>query len=228
MNDNIEEKEITTSPKAVSFEQTKKILEQMEKCTCVIKIKNTNGTGFFCKVPHNERQIPVLMTNFHVLYDKDEKIRDEKIICIQFKENNVKEFGEDRIIYKSKKYDTVIIKIRNEDNINNFFELDDNLLSKNPLLYKNESIYTIHYPSTKLSVSYGIVNDIQKNFEIKHACSTDKGSSGSPILKLDNNKIFAIHKQANNEEDINIGTFLKEPINEFINHSPYNYEIIKR
>ena len=219
MTDNIQEKEIASSPKAVTFEKTKIILDQMENYTCLIKINNTNGTGFFCNIPYNEKKIPVLMTNHHVLYDKSNIIRDNKFLIQLKNRNDVKKFDENRIIYFNKEYDISIIEIKKEDKIDNFLELDDNLLSKDPLLYKkykNESIYTIHSLSENLWVSYGIVNNIQ-DFDINHTCNTVQGSSGSPILNLVNNKVFGIHKKASKQFNYNIGTFLKEPINDFIN-----------
>ena len=48
-----------------------------------------------------------------------------------------------------------------------------------------------------------------------HRCSTDYGSTGSPILNLDNNKVIAIHKEGTNY-NYNMGTLLKLPIKDFI------------
>ena len=44
---------------------------------------------------------------------------------------------------------------------------------------------------------------------------TDKGSSGSPIINLKNNKVIGIHLKE--ENNFNIGLFLNYPIQEFIN-----------
>ena len=54
------------------------------------------------------------------------------------------------------------------------------------------------------------------NYNIKHACSTTKGSSGSPILNLSNNKVFGIHKEGSIIGNFNKGTFLKYPLNDFL------------
>ena len=35
----------------INYKCTKKILEQMEKNICKIKIEDNQGTGFFCKIP---------------------------------------------------------------------------------------------------------------------------------------------------------------------------------
>ena len=53
-------------------------------------------------------------------------------------------------------------------------------------------------------------------------------SSGSPILKLSNKKIFGIHKETVSKYNYNRGTFLKYPINEYLNKfNKFNNNIIK-
>ena len=51
----------------VTIKKTNKILEQLKKCVCKIKTKNGNGTGFFCKIPYNNIELSVLMTNYHII-----------------------------------------------------------------------------------------------------------------------------------------------------------------
>ena len=53
-----------------------------------------------------------------------------------------------------------------------------------------------------------------KNIILNHKCSTEGGSSGSPILNI-NNKLIGIHKERYNNKN-NKGTFLNYPIKEFI------------
>jgi len=53
---------------------------------------------------------------------------------------------------------------------------------------------------------------IKHNFN--HKCSTEGGSSGSPILNI-NNKLIGIHKESH-QNNCNIGTLLNYPIKEFI------------
>jgi len=51
-------------PIPVSIEGTKKILSQMENCTCIIFPKNDKkGTGFVCKIPFLGNYLPVLFIN---------------------------------------------------------------------------------------------------------------------------------------------------------------------
>ena len=67
------------------------------------------------------------------------------------------------------------------------------------------------------SISNGILNKIEK-YNIQHSCSTDNGSSGSPILNSENNKVIGIHKERLNPlNNYNYGTLLKYPLTDFIN-----------
>ena len=158
------------------------------------------------------------MTNNHVI---DEKyIKENKLIKISL--NDGKEYKDilfdNRIVYSREKYDTTIIELKEKDKINNYLELDKNLfLDNSNLFYEGKSIYAMHYPQgAKLSVSYGILNAIQ-DFKIKHFCNTETGSSGSPILNLDNNNVIGIHIGGSSHFSFNEGIFLKDPILEFTN-----------
>ena len=112
--------------------------------------------------------------------------------------------------------DITIIEIKEEDNINNYLELDDNII--NDIInnnnynkeYINETIYIIQYPENKLSVSYGILENIymDKKYNFNHKCSTKGGSSGSPILNIKSNKLIGIHKESKDKK-YNRGLFLK-------------------
>ena len=78
-------------------------------------------------------------------------------------------------------------------------------------------LFLIQYPEGKLSVSYGVLAKInENNYDFIHKCSTAGGSSGSPILKLDSNKIIGIHKNGGITLKNNKGVFLNFPIKEFI------------
>ena len=56
---------LTGLPKVISFESTKKIIEQMVKTICKIKIGEIQGTGFFCKIPfpNKNNMLNVFITN---------------------------------------------------------------------------------------------------------------------------------------------------------------------
>jgi len=99
-------------------------------------------------------------------------------------------------------------------------EIDDELFNDNIDL-DNQSIYIIQYPKycdeQKGAVSYGILNGIKDDYNLIYNCSIDHGSSGSPILKLSNQKIIGIHKEGVSKYNYNRGTLLKYPINEYLN-----------
>ena len=134
--------------------------------------------------------------------------------------------------YTSIEYDTTIIEISDNDKYINYLEIDDDIFDDENISIYNESIYIIQYPiygnHQKGAVSYGILNEMQNKYNITYYCSTDHGSSGSPILKLSNKKIFGIHKETVSKYNYNRGTFLKYPINEYLNKfNKFNNNIIK-
>ena len=215
-------------PTLLSIRCTEKILEQMKKNICKIKTQITEGTGFFCKIPfpNKENLLKVLITNNHIInkelfnskieisiYEKNEKI----ILDLSLSK---------RMKYPNPKFDITIIQILDNDNINDFLELDEqvieNIISNknNNKDFEGKTIYTIQYPQEGLSVSYGILDRLDNAYDFLHKCSTYKGSSGSPIMGI-NNKIIGIHKGDlhignDNGREYNIGAFLNLAINEFI------------
>ena len=207
-----------------------KILFQMKNCICKIKVKeNTFGTGFFCKIPFPDRFNfwPVLITCNHVL-DENSLALDSKI---EFTLDNDKlkksiVINNSRRIYTSKDKDITIIEINpQDDNINYdaFLNVDDNIYKDNLVdIYNNKSVYVIHYEEGKTKKkSPGIIISISDDkFNIKHNCTTKDGSSGSPIINLENFGVMGIHKGSSNPKalnQINFGTLLKIPIDEFNN-----------
>ena len=217
----IEDKMILKYPKAESIEGTEKILDQIRNCVFKIILENGDrGTGFFCNIPYNNKLIPVMITNNHII--DSNYISNNKFIIITLnndKDDKIIKLNDNRIIYTNKEYDITIIEIKpKDDKINNFMELEDKIFKEESYLYYNqESIYIIHYSNQeKAAVSYGLINKIN-NSNIIHFSCIGQGSSGSPIISISNNKIIGIHKENSNTFQKNNGTFLKEPINEFIN-----------
>jgi len=217
----IQEINIQNYPRPVSIEGTIKILNQMKNCICKIYLdKGRSGTGFFCYIPFNNKMISALITNNHVLdsnYLKENRmlnisINDEAL----FKKLKIED---DRNIYSNEAFDITIIELKKEDGIVNYLELDDNLLKENSEIgYQSKTIYNLFYNKEgKACVSYGILKEIP-DFNLIHLCSTEKGSSGSPILNMESNKVIGIHKEGFINFNFNKGTFLKNPIEEFKNN----------
>ena len=226
------EKKINDTSEPVGISGTRTILYQMINCICKIKVDQSTGTGFFGKINYGKNQTKqFLMTNFHVLnknyYDKTIKIdlliNDEKIIKLI-------DLSKKRETYFNENYDVILIEILDNDGIENFLELDENLFrEKEDVLYKQKSIYVLQYPNGKnAAVSYGILKSFDEvnHSNILHNCSTEKGSSGSPILNLETNKVIGIHKGGSAIFNFNMGTFLKLPINDFIENKLNKEEAI--
>ena len=73
-------------------------------------------------------------------------------------------------------------------------EVDESIFKiEDEIQLKNINLYILHYPNQLCAVSYGILSNISE-YNIEHKCSTDYGSSGSPILSLNTLKVIGIHK----------------------------------
>jgi len=158
------------------------------------------------------------MTNYHVL-DKNYYESNNKINLLINDEKEIKtiDLRIKRNTYFNQENDITLIELNENDNINNYLELDDNLFrhNNNPL-YESKSLYVLQYPlGRNAAVSYGLLTSLDK-YEIRHKCSTENGSSGSPILNLETNKVIGIHKKGSINFEFNIGTYLKYPLIDFI------------
>ena len=211
---------LLNSPDPVSISGTRTILNQMIKCICKIKKQGETGTGFFCKIPFINYNKSFLITNNHVL---DEKyfMENKEIQLLLNDEKETKVINivnkKERNKYFNKEYDIALIELNEKDNIENFLELDDKLFQKGEnIIYEDKSIYIPQYLNGKIAVvSYGLLTGLQ-GFSIRHTCSTESGSSGSPILNLETFKVIGIHKEGSLAYDYNLGTLLKYPINDFL------------
>ena len=215
---------LTSYPNVILFECYKEILNQMENNIGKIKIGKKQGTGFFCKIPFSDKNnmLKVLITNNQLINEDILFKEDENILIYIEKENKIKQLNlNNRIKYTKEEYDITIIEIKEEDEINNFLELDENIINNiinnidENVEYVDKTCYIMQYPEGELSLSCGIILSIYKDkkYKFKHLCSTKYGSSGSPILTL-KNKVIGLH--SDNAENFNKGTFLNEPIKDFI------------
>jgi surface protein len=79
--------------------------------------------------------------------------------------------------------------------------------------YKDNEVLTAGYPKgKKLAAGAGIIKEIMNEYEFYHNIPTEQGSSGSPIILFNTLKVIGIHKQADVEEMLNVGTFIGEAI----------------
>ena len=224
----IEKSIINDSPTTIPFDCIITLTEQMKRGICKIKLGEKQGTVFFCKIPfpNMDNMLPVFITNHHLLNEQILNKENQKI-QIQIKEDQKeKEIKiNNRKKYTNKEYDISIIEIKEEDEIKSFLELDNKII--NNIInednendkFINETIYLLQYPEGKLSVSFGVLTKIyyDKTFNFLHNCCTKEGSSGSPIINL-NNKVIGINIKGFGNK-YNLGTFLNYPIKEFINQN---------
>ena len=221
----IKEKYMKGSLIPVNIKSTEIILEQMKKCVC--KIHDKNGTGFFVKIPFNQKKIGVLITNNHIL-DEDDIETGKRIILSLNNEEITKKIiiYSKRKKYTNKKLDVTIIEIFEEqDDIKDFLNLSkqiENQLKLNNLsindfdnIYKDESIYLLNYiKAQEIVASFGLLQNINDD-KITHKCNTLGGSSGSPIILLEDQTVIGVHYGSNSNSKYNLGTLLINPILEF-------------
>ena len=198
--------------------------EYKSKGNCICKIDgNKAGTGFFCKIKRGEELIPVLITNYHVIDDNYMKQNKYLKFYINDKSHIIDLNSESKIYSSSNnEYDMMIIRLK-EGQVNNYLDIDNNIFKDNSENnYINESIYILHYANAEeAKVSFGKGIKKLDNYDIKHLCHTEPGSSGGPILSRMTNKVIGIHKGSigRGKCDYNIGTFLKYPLNEVKNQN---------
>ena len=221
------EKYVINSPEPVSIDGTEKILFQMKNCICKIhKSNGVNGTGFFCKIPfnHNSNLLPVLITNNHIIDENDIKQNKKIYITINDeKESRSIIIDNSKKTFTSPELDVTIIEINILfDKIYDFLEIDESIQKEQNFIentFMRKSIFVLHYPKGKnINVSYGLLPNIKNKF-INHLCTTDNGSSGSPILLLDTFKVIGIHCGSSNQFKYNKGIFIKYALNEFIKNN---------
>ena len=224
--------------KAIAKEEILNLFK-MEKSMCKITteimenniITNGIATGFFCEL----NNFPIkycLFTNNHVI----DNIELGKIIKFKYFEckkslfstsNNIVnrdiEITQNRKVFTSKELDYTCIELFDSDGIKDFFKIDVNIFTNKESLIDND-IFILQYPKNNdISFSYGRILSLKDNI-IKHNASTDKGSSGSPIIKRseNNNYIIGLHSGGYKKKSYNVGT----PIDSILNDIKEKYNEI--
>ena len=124
------EKNLNNSIDLITLEENEIINWQMKNIICKIKLlTNEKGTGFLYKIPFPDKNnlLTVLITANHLI--NEEYLNRSKPIYISFNNHKIEKiiYLEDRIIYTNKDYDATIIEIKKTDEINQFFEFDENI-----------------------------------------------------------------------------------------------------
>ena len=182
--------------------------------------------------PDRFNLLPVLITCYHVLGSDDIKEGNEIKLIYNGETKIINLNG--RKIYTSneKEFDITIIELKKGEFKDNYFlEIDNDIITSDELdkIFRNKSVYIIHYPGGKeAKYSVDSVKSIDcENKTIDHFCDTDEGSSGGPIINLDNYKVIGVHSGRKVNKNCNIGTILKFPIKDFYKNSKQILQISK-
>ena len=195
----------------ITLEKNFIISEQLIKCICKI---NKKGSGFFCLIPYGNKSLPVLISAAHIIGVKE----DLKEISLEINECvKIIELNEERKTFTDLYLNITIVEIIPEkDHIYDFLMLDDNLFKDYSIeMSKNESIYILHFDFNSKIISYGNIKQMSEN-NIYHSCNTQNLSGGAPIISVSSGKIIGLHIGTKQNFNLNLGTFLKIPITQFI------------
>jgi hypothetical protein len=210
----------------ISKEMLKDLTEKGKKATCKIISKNKNGdiifgSGIFCKIQYFNKKIKVLLTNNHIL-NEDSIKKGNKIEFVYEEDNKIIEINDKRFCKSSPTYAFTCIEILDEDNIEDFYEIEEINKDYN---YKERPITIVQYPGEgKMEIKTGHLVEIN-DYNIRYKVSTENGSYGSPIILLSNYKIIGIHQSYDEEKDLNIGINI-ENIIKYINKNEIIFEYI--
>ena len=217
----IKEKELDNQGIPITADKLVIILELIKNSICDIKcLKEGHGTGFFCRIPYPDffNLKPVLITSQHVLEEND--LIEGKKIEFTLDHDKIKKeiiITNKRKVYSDPKFDVTIIELDPSKDLiepNSFIDIDTKIFCEDPNSeFLNKDIYII---GNIKEFTHGKIKAIDVDGKtIQHLCSTKKGMSGSPIINLNNDRIFGIHNGAHPSKKWNLGTFLKEPIKQF-------------
>ena len=212
------------------------LINKLNRSICKIDINNKFGSGFLMKLQKGKEVLDFLITNEHVI---DQNSIKEKIKfkfnydCLNDKDKSVEiQLNNDERFIRTYNYmnvDATLVQILPSDNIDKSFFLESPKLEKINKYkeFEGKKIRIPQFPNgNDLQSSNEQITGINRyRNELYYKASTERGSSGSPIFLENNEEVIGIHKQAyikkDNEESINIGSFLAPIIESLINDYDY-------
>ena len=222
--------ELFTGNPTIPIEMINEVLGSICKITIKKKEQYINGTGFFMKINNS---LKYLITNYHIISEKELnedieiEIHNHKKMKLLLKDRDIKYFPSPK--------DITTIKIRNDDEIYSditFLDYDMNY-KKGYQIYKNIFVFSIEHPlGQRAACASGKIIGIN-NYEFHHNISTKDGSSGCPIILLNDNtnliQVIGIHKGADYSKLLNCGTFIGEIFdnNKYLNNNLNNNNYLK-
>ena len=216
--------EVFTGHKPIPVNIINKVMKSICKITIETKKGKSYGTGFFLNYSNS---LKCLITNYHVI---NPSLENENItIEIHNKEKMKLNFKNRETKYLKKPKDIAMIEIKESDNIYKdieFLDYDKNYIDRGYIIYENVDIFSIEHPygDEALCASGKIINI--NEYEFDHDISTDNGSSGCPIILLNNNinliQVIGIHKEGDYIKKLNGGTFIGEILKKELNNENKN------
>ena len=186
-------------------------LLKLEESMCRLKfkklinnnIKEDKYTGFFCEIENEKYPVKYcLFTNNHVINEENieinKKIKFEYFNGKKYVEKEIK-ITKDRKIITNKELYYTCIEIFKSDGIKKYFKIEPKLYkTTNNEFLKDKDIFALQYTNgNDMSFSYGKIKALTNN-KLIHSASTDKDSSGSPIiLRNKENNLIGITKDNN-------------------------------
>ena len=212
--ENSDEKGMLNGKEIIAF------VNKAMEAVCEINLSKGFGSGFFCKIPYTENNnllMPVLVTNNHVL--SSELINSNNDIRITINGKNKTIPLKQRKIWTDEKMDFTCIEIKEkEDNIDTFYNLDDNIFKNNSsneyYLNQNVLIFAINKENKQIVFSNGLIKKCIDCF-FAYTCNTYSGCSGGCIVNESNNSVIGIHRgeiDTKNKNEVNQGIFISNVI----------------
>jgi hypothetical protein len=171
------------------------LYNEINNSLCLIKANKNYGTGFFIEIPVPSKENPMrgIMTNNHVLNETQLKLGESfKIFMANNQEQGIEiQINDEDFVFTSELIDITFVEL----SIKYINEIEPVFLkpsSKDAII--NEPIIIFQYPKTQYSVAFGNIKDIH-SFDYYHEISTDRGSSGSPLLNT-KYEVVGIHKSS--------------------------------
>ena len=182
------------------------IINKVRNSICKIMIMDGQnifyGTGYFMKISDSLRY---LLTNHHNI--NSDVINKNIEIEICNKKKFKLDFTNRDIKYFKPPIDITIIEIKYTDEIYEdieFLDYDNNYDKKDYNIYKNKDVFSIEHPLGKgAKCASGTIISIN-NYEFFHNISIEHGSSGSPIILLNDDinfiQVIGIHKSSHKKK----------------------------
>ena len=151
----------------IDLESITEFADKAKSCICKIILDSGYGSGFFCRIPLGKKKelVNFLFTCEHVL-SKDSLCSSNYIILEVGNKNEKKLSIKNRRIFSSQELDYSCIEILDEDNIEDFYSIDDGNLKTNFSgdIYKNKHVIIFAIMKNKRTgLSNGLIKIIKND-----------------------------------------------------------------